>query len=115
MDWACAVCGSLSRTNRRRCEKCGKMRWKPVPKRDIRELAGPMKRIAPRGLLLGGPEKQASEDASCNGIECGMCHAIIYRPEGVFDRNAFYVARKKHYAASPDCEGKDRPLRKEGA
>jgi len=91
------------------------MRWRPVPKRDISEVAGPVKRIAPRGLLLGGPQRQASPQGSGDGIECGVCHSVIYRPDGVFDKGDFDAARKRHYAASPDCEGKDAGSRKEAA
>jgi len=80
------------------------MNWKPVPKRDIAEIAGPMKRIAPRGLFLANPGKQAPAQNREGGIECGSCHAIIYTPETVFDAGAFQAARKKHYAASPACE-----------
>jgi hypothetical protein len=80
------------------------MHWKPVRKRDISELAGPMKRMAPRGLLLARPGKQAPLQDSGGGIECGSCHQIIYRAEGVFNREAFAAARKKHYAVSPSCE-----------
>ena len=88
------------------------MRWRPVLKRDISEAAGPMKRIAPRGLLLGGPQRRVSVHGSGDGIECGVCHAVIYRPEGVFDKGEFDAARKKHYAASPVCEGKNVGSRK---
>jgi len=103
MNWTCAVCGASTKTNRRRCAKCGNMRWKPVPKRDISELAGPTKRIAPRGLLLANPGKRTSVPNS--GIECGTCHRIIYMAEGVFEAEALQAARKKHYAVSPACEG----------
>ena len=84
------------------------MRWKPLPKRDISELAGPTKRLAPRGLLLARPGKQAPVQDPGNGIECGTCHEVIYRPENSFDRDAFEVARKKHYAISPECESREK-------
>ena len=80
------------------------MRWNPVPKRDISELAGPIKRMAPRGLLLARPGKQAPVQGSGNTIECGFCHTVIYKTEGVFDKDAFVAAREKHYAISPECE-----------
>jgi len=82
------------------------MRWKPVAKRDIREVAGPTKLIAPRGLLLAKPGRQAPAQDSRSVIECGTCHTVIYKAEDVFDREAFYAARKKHYAMSPGCEGR---------
>lgn len=107
MNWACAVCGSLSKTARHRCTKCGNMRWKPIPRRDVSEVAGPMKRMRPRGLLLGMPGKQAPFQDSGNIIECGNCHLVIYRSEGAFDREAFYAARKKHYSVSPACESRE--------
>jgi len=106
MNWTCGVCGAASKTNRRRCTKCGSIRWKPVPKRDIRELAGHLTRMAPRGLLLAKPGRQAPAQSS-GGIECGTCHTVIYRAEGVFDTEAFHAARKKHYAVSPICETSD--------
>jgi hypothetical protein len=62
-----------------------------------------MKRIAPRGLMLARPGKQAPvQDSNC--IECGTCHMVIYRPDGVFDAEAFREAREKHYSASPACD-----------
>jgi len=62
-----------------------------------------MKRIAPRGLLLANPGKQSPiQDSS--GIECGKCHAVIYRIDNGFDAQAFQEARKKHYSVSPVCE-----------
>ena len=104
MNWRCAVCGTSSRTNRRRCAKCGNMRWTPAPKKDIAEVAGPIKRIAPRGLLLAKPGKQAPVQDSPNAIECGACHKIIYQAEDVFDVEAFQAAKKRHYEVSPSCE-----------
>jgi hypothetical protein len=79
------------------------MRWIPTEKKGMHELAGPMKRIAPRGLLLARPGKQAPIQES-NSIECGTCHTVIYRPNGVFDAEAFRAAREKHYSTSPGCE-----------
>jgi hypothetical protein len=65
-----------------------------------------MKRIAPRGLLLANPGKQTPiQDA--NGIECGKCHAVIYRADSGFDVRAFQEARKKHYSVSSACEGQE--------
>jgi len=113
MIWTCAVCGASTKTNRRRCTKCGNMRWKPAPKRNFSELAGPTKRIAPRGLLLGMPGKQAAVQGPDNGIECGTCHRIIYKSEGVFDAEAFQAARKKHYTVSPACESSEHDSKKE--
>ena len=115
MIWTCAVCGASTKTNRRRCTKCGNMRWKPVPKRDVSELAGPTKRIAPRGLLLAMPGKQAPVQGPDNGIECGTCRSIIYKPEGVFDAEIFQAAKKKHYAVSPACESGEYSSKKKNA
>jgi len=84
------------------------MSWIPTPKRDISEVAGPMKRLTPRGLLLAKPGKQAPVQDPGGGIECGKCHMVIYKAEGVFDREAFAAARRKHYAASPGCESRER-------
>ena len=83
------------------------MRWRPVPKGDISELAGPTKWMMPRGLLLAKPGKQMPFHDSSAGIECGTCHRVIYRAEGDFDREAFYAARKKHYSVSPECESNE--------
>ena len=113
MNWTCAVCGVSSKTNRRRCRKCGNMRWKAMPKRDISELAGPTKRLAPRGLLLARPGKQAPIQDPDGGIECGTCHEIIYRPEGAFNRLAFEEAREKHYSISPECESRKNDSRRD--
>ncbi|MGA2790572.1 MAG: hypothetical protein ABSF00_07375 [Candidatus Bathyarchaeia archaeon] len=79
------------------------MAWKPAPKKDLKELSGPLKRIAPRGLLLANPGKQAKEES--NGIACGICHAVIYRPDKGFDAEALEEARKTHYSTSPACKG----------
>jgi len=84
------------------------MRWRPVAKRDIRELEGPVKQLAPRGLLLARPGKQAPRQES-NDIECGVCHAIIYRAEGGYDKEVFLAARMRHYSLSPRCEAKSKP------
>jgi hypothetical protein len=111
MNWTCAVCGASSRTNRRRCTKCGNMRWRPTAKTDIHELAGPMKRMVPRGLLLAKPGKQAPVP-DLGAIECGTCHVVIYRAEGVFDAEDFEAARKKHYSVSPTCESHEQHSRR---
>ena len=67
------------------------------------ELGGPIKRIAPKGLLLAGAGKQAPiEDPS--GIECGSCHMVIYKADKGFDAKAFEEAKKNHYSAYPACE-----------
>jgi hypothetical protein len=79
------------------------MRWKPEATKDLTELAGPMKRIAPRGLLLANPGKQWPAQDS-NNIECGKCHMVIYRVEKSFDAKGFQEAKRKHYSASPACE-----------
>jgi len=79
------------------------MRWKPEATKDLTELAGPTKRIAPRGLLLANPGKQTPTQDSYN-IECGKCHMVIYRAENSFDAKAFQDAKKKHYSVSPACE-----------
>jgi hypothetical protein len=88
------------------------MRWKPAPKKDAIELAGPIKRITPRGLLLPKPGNQALAQDSSNAIECGTCHSIIYKPEGAFDVEAFEAAKKKHYEVSRSCENRPRDSRK---
>ncbi|MGA2973069.1 MAG: hypothetical protein ABSE39_10695 [Candidatus Bathyarchaeia archaeon] len=79
------------------------MVWKPAPKQDLTELSGPLKRIAPRGLLLANPGKQAPIQDS-NGIECGKCHTVIYRADKGFDVKALQEARKMHYSISPACK-----------
>jgi len=67
------------------------------------ELSGPLKRIAPKGLLLANPRKQAPiQDSS--GIECGKCHKVIYRADKGFDAKAFQEAKNKHYSVSPACK-----------
>ena len=67
------------------------------------ELSGPMKRIAPKGLMLANPGKQAPIQDS-NIIECGKCGTVIYRADGGFDVKAFDEAKRKHYSNSPACE-----------
>ena len=62
-----------------------------------------MKRLKPTGFLLANPGKQAP-DVEGEGVECGACHAIIYRSEGPFNTEAFLAARKKHYETSPACK-----------
>jgi hypothetical protein len=79
------------------------MSWQPEEKRDLIEVGGPVKRVAPRGLLLVNPDKRASE-SDPSMIECGKCHKVIYKADKGFDVNAFHQARKGHYSASPECE-----------
>ena len=67
------------------------------------ELSGPMKRIAPKGLLPTNTRKETSiQDSSI--IECGKCGEVIYRADNGVDAKAFQEARKKHYSISPGCE-----------
>jgi len=80
------------------------MRWRPCPQKDPDEVSGPIKQINPKGLLLANPRKQTS-DMSLNEIECGKCHAVIYRPETEFDMTTFKAALKEHYSTSPKCAG----------
>jgi len=89
------------------------MRWRPAPKRDIVELAGPMKMMAPRGLFLARPGRQAPTQDSSGDIECGTCHTVIYKGGGIFDKDAFAAAKKKHYASSPACENREHESRKD--
>jgi hypothetical protein len=105
MNWTCGVCGRSSSSNRRRCPTCGNVRWRPAAKKDLRELGGPIKRIAPRGLTLSAARDQAGTRDS-SGIECGTCHMVIYRPDGVFDPEAFREAKGRHYSSSPACEAR---------
>jgi len=79
------------------------MRWRPAEKKDLRELGGPIKRITPRGLSLAAAREQAPAQES-SGIECGTCHMVIYKPDGVFDPEAFREAKDRHYSSSPACE-----------
>jgi hypothetical protein len=97
------LCGSPSKTNRKKCRKCGGMIWRPVAKKDLRELSGPIRRIAPRGLTLTNSEKEKPIQNS-GWIECGKCHKVIYKADKEFDAAAFREARKKHYSLSPTCE-----------
>ena len=102
MNWNCASCGWAAKTNRQKCARCGSMVWTPALK-DLMEASGPLKRIAPKGLLLANPGKQTPiQDSS--SIECGKCHLVIYRADKVFDAKAFGEARKMHYSSSPACE-----------
>jgi ribosomal protein S27AE len=105
MKWLCASCGQLARTNRQKCPRCGSGVWKPAPKNDSTELSGPLKQIAPRGLLLANPGKQTSVEES-DAIECGTCHAVIYRVGKEFDVKALEEARNAHYSISPECREK---------
>jgi hypothetical protein len=78
------------------------MVWRPVAKKDLTEVSGPIRRIVPRGLTLTNPEKKRPiHDFS--GIECGKCHKVIYKPDIGFDAAAFQKAKKKHYSISPAC------------
>jgi hypothetical protein len=75
------------------------MIWRPAAKKDLIELSGPIRRIAPRGLMLTNPEKERPiQDSS--GIECGKRHKVIYKADKGFDAAAFQEARKKHYSVS---------------
>jgi ribosomal protein S27AE len=103
MDWICTVCGLAAKTNRLKCTRCGSAVWRPSPKKDPKELGGPIKRIAPRGLLLANWEKEAPIQDP-RSIECGKCHAVIYRAEKGFDAKTFEEARKKHFSNSPGCD-----------
>jgi hypothetical protein len=33
---------------------------------------------------------------------------VIYKPEDGFDRDVFEVAKRKHYAISPECESREK-------
>jgi len=70
---------------------------------ELNEVSGAMKRIVPKGLLLGNPGKQAP--APDSNVECGKCHMIIYRPDRKFDAKALQLAMKAHYSMSPRCAG----------
>jgi len=74
-----------------------------VPKRDLMELSGPIKRMAPKGLILARPGKQTPIESS-NSIECGKCHMEIYRADDGFNANEFQEAKRKHYSNFPACE-----------
>ena len=76
-----------------------------MPRKDLIELGGPIKRIAPKGLLLAGAGKQTPIQDPSN-IECGSCHMVIYRADKGFDTKAFQEAKKNHYSVSPACENK---------
>jgi hypothetical protein len=105
MNWICALCGLAAKTNRQKCPRCGGAVWRPAPRKDLIELGGPIKRIAPKGLLLAGAGNQAPiQDPS--SIECGSCHMVIYRADKGFDAKEFQEAKKNHYSASPACENK---------
>lgn len=103
MNWNCVSCGRPAKTNRQKCPRCGSMLWKPVRKKDLIELAGPIKRIAPKGLMLSNPGKQAPNQDS-DSIECGKCQTVIYKADDGFDANAFDEAKRKHYSSSPTCK-----------
>lgn len=103
MNWICASCGLAAKTNRQKCSRCGGAEWRPTPRKDSVQLGGPIKRIAPKGLLLAGAGKQAPA-LDPSGIECGICHNVIYKADKGFDAKAFQEAKKTHYAASPACE-----------
>jgi hypothetical protein len=78
------------------------MSWRPVARKDLKELSAPIRRIAPRGLILTNPEKNRPIHDS-GWIECGRCHKVIYKADKGFDEAVFKEARKKHYSASPAC------------
>ncbi len=82
------------------------MSWRASRTRELAEIAGPMKQIAPRGLLLGPSRRQQPKMES--GIECGKCHLVIYRPDREFDAEAFQKAKKMHQELSPTCEPESR-------
>ncbi len=106
MVWVCSSCGKAAKTNRLKCSKCGNMSWRASRTRELSEIAGPMKQIAPRGLILG-PSRKQRPDLEL-GIECGICHLVIYRPDGKFDGEAFQKAKKMHLATSPTCNPESR-------
>jgi hypothetical protein len=103
MIWICASCGRQAKTNRQKCLNCGGSSWRPAAKKDTIELAGPIKRMAPRGLLLASPNQQAPvQDPKT--VECGKCHKVIYTAKNGFDSAAFQAAKADHYSASPSCK-----------
>ena len=103
MNWRCASCDWEAKTNREKCPRCGRAVWKPVPTKNLAELSGPLKQVAPKGLLLANPGKQAPIQDS-KSIECGKCHVTIYTANDKFDPKAFQEAKRTHYARSPACE-----------
>jgi acetyl-CoA carboxylase beta subunit len=72
-------------------------------KKELIELSAPIRRIAPRSLILTNPEKERPIQES-SWIECGKCHKVIYKADKEFDAAAFQEARNRHYSISPECE-----------
>jgi hypothetical protein len=81
------------------------MSWKPEHKKELVEVAGPLRRIRPRGLSSLTPFKQEPRP-DAKSIECGNCHAVIYRADKKFDSAAFQAAKERHYSLSPECRTK---------
>jgi hypothetical protein len=78
------------------------MLWRPAAKKDLMELSGPIKRIAPKDLPINVRKEVSIQDSSI--IECGKCGQTIYRADNGIDAEALKKARKKHYSVSPGCE-----------
>ncbi|MGA2783252.1 MAG: hypothetical protein ABSF09_00950 [Candidatus Bathyarchaeia archaeon] len=102
MGWVCASCGRTAKTNRQKCRRCGSSVWKPILSKDPSEVSGQLKRISPKGLLLANPGRQTPIQDS-NSIECGRCHAVIYKADIKFDTTALQEAITAHHLTSPDC------------
>src|SRR5208337_1679837 len=102
MGWICASCGRTTKTNRQKCRRCGSSVWKPILAKDPSEVSGQLKRISPKGLLLANPGRQTPIQDS-NNIECGNCHAVIYRADIKFDTTVLQEAITAHQLTSPGC------------
>jgi hypothetical protein len=79
------------------------MSWRPEHRKDLGEVSGPIRQVVPRGIF-GAYAARRKQARVSEGIECGSCHAVIYKPDKEFDREAFEAAKKEHYSASPTCK-----------
>lgn len=108
--WVCANCGWQVEESMESCPKCQNRVWGKIAR--VKKLeTNQDKTSEPEKFTSPQIEKSVEEYLKkmiglFNSVECGTCHAIIFRPEGEFNRQAFESNLRRHYSKSPNCKPK---------
>ena len=107
--WVCSNCVWKTEVPIDTCPNCGNRIWgkiNRVQKIDASQVATPGETLfesTPTSAKFLEADIARVSDLF-NSVECSACNAVIYTPEGKFDREAFEVKQKKHYSESPSCK-----------
>lgn len=106
--WICSNCGWKTEKSVDACPKCQNRVWGRVVRIEKLGSVKPAKPHANERLESPQIEKNVKNyvrqlRSLFNSVECGTCHAIIYRPATKFDRQAFEISLRTHYAESSKC------------